>query len=74
MIICLDTWQAWAVAIVIALIFGWAGFATSKVFDFSKKNLELKRYINALKMRIRYSEDEEKEILIKNGRTDGKGF
>ena len=71
MIICLEVWQAVIAAIFFALVFTWAGYATSKVFAFSKRDLSQRKQIRSLKLLIEHLRNSEMESVIINGRTDG---
>ena len=73
MIICLEVWQAVIVAIVFALWFSWAGYATAKVFMFSERDIKQRKHIHSLKLLVEHLQDEKyeaKEDVIVNGRTD----
>ena len=73
MIICLETWQAALVSIILACVFCWAGYATSKVFMFSERDIKQRKYIHSLKLLVEHLQDEKyeaKEDVIVNGRTD----
>ena len=70
MIICLEVWQAVIVAIVFALLFSWAGYATAKVFMFSERDIKQQKYIHSLKLLVEHLQGEVKEDVIINGRTD----
>ena len=54
MIICLETWQAAIVAVLLALVFAWAGFATSKVFLFSERDIKQRKTIRSLEMLVNH--------------------
>lgn len=74
MIICLEVWQVVIVAIVFALLFTWAGYATAKVFMFSERDIKQRKHIHSLKLLVEHLQDEKyeaKEDVIVNGRTDG---
>ena len=71
MIICLEVWQAVIAAIVFALVFTWAGYATAKVFMFSERDIKQRKYIHSLKLLVEHLQGEVKEDVIVNGRTDG---
>ena len=74
MIICLEVWQAVIAAILFALVFSWAGYATAKVFMFSERDIKQQKYIHSLKLlveHLQYKKYEVKEDVIVNGRTDG---
>ena len=70
MIICLEVWQAVIAAIVFALLFTWAGYATAKVFIFSERDIKQRKHIHSLKLLVEHLQDEVKEDVIVNGRTD----
>ena len=73
MIICLEVWQAVIAAIVFALLFTWAGYATAKVFMFSERDIKQRKHIHSLKLLVEHLQDEKyesKEDVIVNGRTD----
>ena len=73
MIICLGVWQAVKVAILFALLFSWAGYATAKVFMFSERDIKQRKHIHSLKLLVEHLQDEKyeaKEDVIVNGRTD----
>ena len=70
MIICLEVWQAIIAAIFFALVFTWAGYATAKVFMFSERDIKQRKYIHSLKLLVEHLQDEVKEDVIVNGRTD----
>lgn len=70
MIICLEVWQAVIAAILFALLFGWAGYATAKVFMFSERDIKQRKYIHSLKLLVEHLQGEAKEDVIVNGRTD----
>ena len=70
MIICLEVWQAVIAAIVFALVFTWAGYATAKVFMFSERDIKQRKYIHSLKLLVEHLQGEVKEDVIVNGRTD----
>lgn len=72
MIICLEVWQAIIAAIVFALLFSWAGYATAKVFMFSERDIKQRKYIHSLKLLVEHLQSEVKEDVIVNGRTDGR--
>ena len=74
MIICLEVWQAVIAAILFALLFSWAGYATAKVFMFSERDIKQRKHIHSLKLLVEHLQDEKyevKEDVIVNGRTDG---
>ena len=74
MIICLEVWQVVIAAIVFALVFSWAGYATAKVFMFSERDIKQRKHIHSLKLLVEHLQDEKyeaKEDVIVNGRTDG---
>ena len=74
MIICFEPWQAALVSIILACVFCWAGYATSKVFMFSERDIKQRKYIHSLKLLVEHLQDEKyeaKEDVIVNGRTDG---
>ena len=71
MIICLETWQAIVFGIFFAFVFCWAGYATSKVFLFSERDIEQRKYIHSLKLLVEHLRNSEMESVIINGRTDG---
>lgn len=48
MLIYLAPWQAWIVALLIAACACWAGYATSKVFEFSDRNIKQRKKIREL--------------------------
>lgn len=48
MLIYLEPWQAWIVAIMFSICVCWAGYATSKVFEYSERNIRQKRKIKQL--------------------------
>ena len=70
MIICLEVWQAVIAAILFALLFTWAGYATAKVFMFSERDIKQRKHIHSLKLLVEHLQDEVKEDVIVNGRTD----
>lgn len=73
MIICLEVWQAVIAAILFALLFSWAGYATAKVFMFSERDIKQRKCIHSLKLLVEHLQDEKyeaKEDVIVNGRTD----
>lgn len=73
MIICLEVWQAIIAVILFALFFGWAGYATAKVFMFSERDIKQRKYIHSLKLLVEHLQDQKyevKEDVIVNGRTD----
>ena len=73
MIICLEVWQAVIAAIVFALLFSWAGYATAKVFMFSERDIKQRKHIHSLKLLVEHLQDEKyeaKEDVIVNGRTE----
>ena len=70
MIICLEVWQAIIAAIVFALVFTWAGYATAKVFMFSERDIKQRKHIHSLKLLVEHLQGEVKEDVIVNGRTD----
>ena len=73
MIICLEVWQAVIAAILFALLFSWAGYATAKVFMFSERDIKQRKHIHSLKLLVEHLQDEKyeaKEDVIVNGRTD----
>lgn len=73
MIICLEVWQAVIAVILFALVFGWAGYATAKVFMFSERDIEQRKRIHALNLLVEHLQNQKyevKEDVIKNGRTD----
>ena len=73
MIICLEVWQAVIAAILFALLFTWAGYATAKVFMFSERDIKQRKHIHSLKLLVEHLQDEKyeaKEDVIVNGRTD----
>lgn len=70
MIICLEVWQAVIAAIVFALVFTWAGYATAKVFMFSERDIKQRKHIHSLKLLVEHLQGEVKEDVIVNGRTD----
>ena len=70
MIICLEVWQAVIAAIVFALLFSWAGYATAKVFMFSERDIKQRKCIHSLKLLVEHLQGEVKEDVIVNGRTD----
>ena len=70
MIICLEVWQAVIAAIFFALVFTWAGYATAKVFMFSERDIKQRKHIHSLKLLIEQLQNEVKEDVIVNGRTD----
>ena len=70
MIICLEVWQAVIAAIFFALVFTWAGYATAKVFMFSERDIKQRKHIHSLKLLVEHLQDEVKEDVIVNGRTD----
>lgn len=69
MIIALEVWQAVIVWCVFALVFCWSGYATAKVFMFSERDIKQRKRIHSLNLIIEHLQDE-KETVIKNGRTD----
>ena len=71
MIICLEVWQAVIAAIVFALVFTWAGYATAKAFMFSERDIKQRKHIHSLKLLVEHLQGEVKEDVIVNGRTDG---
>ena len=70
MIICLEVWQAVIAVILFALVFTWAGYATAKVFMFSERDIKQRKHIHSLKLLVEHLQDEVKEDVIVNGRTD----
>ena len=73
MIICLETWQAIVFGIFFAFVYCWAGYATSKAFLFSERNIEQRKYIHSLKLLIEQLQNEKHEAkgnAIANGRND----
>ena len=70
MIICLEVWQAVIAVILFALLFTWAGYATAKVFMFSERDIKQRKHIHSLKLLVEHLQDEVKEDVIVNGRTD----
>lgn len=73
MIICLEVWQAVIAVILFALLFGWAGYATAKVFMFSERDIKQQKYIHSLKLLVEHLQNQKyevKEDVIVNGRTD----
>ena len=70
MIICLEVWQAVIAAILFALVFTWAGYATAKVFMFSERDIKQRKHIHSLKLLVEHLQGEVKEDVIVNGRTD----
>ena len=70
MIICLEVWQAVIAAILFALVFSWAGYATAKVFMFSERDIKQRKHIHSLKLLVEHLQGEVKEDVIVNGRTD----
>lgn len=74
MIICLEVWQAVIAAILFALVFSWAGYATAKVFMFSERDIKQRKYIYSLKLLVEHLQNQKyevKEDVVVNGRTDG---
>ena len=70
MIICLEVWQAVIAVILFALVFTWAGYATAKVFMFSERDIKQSKCIHSIKLLVEHLQDEVKEDVIVNGRTD----
>mgnify|MGYP007121623356 CR=1 FL=1 len=73
MIICLEVWQAVIAAILFALVFSWAGYATAKVFMFSERDIEQRKRIHSLNLLVEHLQNQKyevKEDVIVNGRTD----
>ena len=73
MIICFEPWQAALVSVILACVFCWAGYATSKVFMFSERDIEQRKRIHSLNLLVEHLQNqkyEAKEDVIKNGRTD----
>lgn len=52
MIICLEVWQAVIAVILFALLFSWAGYATSKVFLFSERDIKQRKEIKSLELLV----------------------
>lgn len=72
MIICLEVWQAVIAVILFALVFGWAGYATAKVFMFSERDIEQRKRIHALNLLVEHLQNQKyevKEDVVVNGRS-----
>lgn len=57
MIFILEIWQAVIAVILLVLLFGYCGYITSKVFFFSDRDINQRKYINSLKIYIQYLEN-----------------
>lgn len=72
MLVYLETWQAITLGLIFACVFCWSGYATSKVFAFSKRDLKQRKQIRSLKLLVEHIRNSEMESVIINGRTDGE--